>query len=193
MKARLGGKQAAPWMSERGLGSGANASSTLDFLPPPGTTRLEPGDFIEATIEHIVMPQFASDYYGPSESLRAALRKDENTWRMILREAVGNDRRVEVKTGKLERLHPDIRMVADADRAAFELTGGLGYVPITFTDLTSSRPFTLTVNGEPIDQSIHGNDFWQTDYDPDSRRWSRTYNIPIADKQPRKIEFGPDS
>ena len=38
------------------------------------------------------MPQFAADYYGPNEALRAALTESENTWRMIQREAVGNDR-----------------------------------------------------------------------------------------------------
>ena len=64
-------------------------TSTVDLLPPPGVTRLEPGDFVEATIEHVIMPQFAADYYGPNEALRAALGQWENTWRMIHREAVG--------------------------------------------------------------------------------------------------------
>ena len=56
-------------------------------------------------------PSSPSDYYGPNKSLRAALGQWENTWRMIHREATGNDRRVEVATGTLQqsvsrRAHP---------------------------------------------------------------------------------------
>ena len=82
-------------------------------------TDLEPGDFIEATIEHIVMPQFAQDYYGPNEALRAALKESENTWRMIYREATGNDRHVEVSKGTLERIYPSVRIRAEDDNAEF--------------------------------------------------------------------------
>jgi hypothetical protein len=177
-KARLGGKNASPWMAERGLTRHQSGSSTLDIIPPPGVTRLEPGDFIEATVEHIVMPKFARDYYGPDSALRAALTKDENTWRMIHREAVGNDYTVTMKAGTLERLHPDVRVRAEKDAAAFDLTGGVGCVPVTFTGLASFRDFTLNINGAPLDQAVHGNDFWQTDYDPATRTWSRTCNIP---------------
>jgi hypothetical protein len=43
--ARLGGKQAAPWIAERGVRARGADTSTLDVVPPPGLTRLEPGDF----------------------------------------------------------------------------------------------------------------------------------------------------
>ena len=45
------------------------------------------------------------------------------------------------------------------------------------------------IDGKALDQSVHGNDFWQTDYDPSTRRWSRTFNIPAADGKPRAIRF----
>jgi hypothetical protein len=48
---------------------------------------LDAGDFVEATIEHIIVPQFAEGYYGPNEALRAALSRNEDTWQMILWEA----------------------------------------------------------------------------------------------------------
>jgi Concanavalin A-like lectin/glucanases superfamily len=190
-KARLGGKPAAPWMAERGLTRFQNDSSTLDIVPPPGITRLEPGDFIEATVEHIVMPKFAKDYYGPSAALRTALTKDENTWRMIHREAVGGDRKVTMKTGTLVRLRPDVRVKAENGRASLDLTGGNNHVPVTFTGLSSPRNFQLTVGDAPLDQSIHGNDFWQTDYDPATRTWSRTYNIPPGGQELRRISLAP--
>jgi hypothetical protein len=188
-KARLGGKDASPWMAERGLSRGNADSSTLDILPPPGITRLEPGDHIEATLEHIVMPKFAKHYYGPSSALRAALTKDENTWRMIHREAVGNDYAVAMKAGTLERLHPDVRVRTVKDAATFDLTGGISHVPVTFTGLSSPRNSTLMVNGVPLNQAIHGSDFWQTDYDPVTRTWSRTYNLPPSDGKSQSISL----
>lgn len=187
--ARLGGKAASPWMAERGLDLHSVKSSTLDILPPPGVTRLEPGDFVEATIEHIVAPRFAKDYYGPNEALLVALTENENTWRMIFREAIGNDRKVEMTAGSLERLHPDIRIKVEKDAARFKVSGGLGHVPITFTGLSSSRRHALLVDGVPVDQSVHGNDFWQTDYDSASQTWSQTFNVRFEPNRTHEVQF----
>ncbi len=187
--ARLGGREAAPWIAERGVRARGADTSTLDLLPPPGLARLEPGDFVEATVEHLVIPHCADDYYGPNEALRAALQEDENTWRMVHREAVGNDRRVEMTTGTLESLHPAVTVHAADDTAEFMLTGGLGHVPITFEGLTSPRGHALYLDGKPLDQGVHGNDYWQTDYDPATRRWSRTYNVPTAGDRPHTIRL----
>jgi hypothetical protein len=182
-KARLGGKEAAPWIAERGLTLHQTDSSTLDILPPPGVTRLEAGDYVDATIEHLIVPQFAKDYYGSNEALRSSLGKYENTWRMIHREAAGNDRHVEMKVGDLLSRYPALAIRTVEDRAEFTLSGGLGYVPVTFTGLTSPRGYELSVDGEPVDQSVHGSDFWQTDFDPETKRWSRTYNVPCGGQE----------
>jgi hypothetical protein len=190
-KAKLGGKEVFPWFAEHGIDRGHNfQASTMDLIPPPGVKRFEPGDYIEATIEHIVMPRLASDYYGPNEALRAALQKDQNTWEMIYRQAVGDRLTVTPKIGQVEHLYPDLRIRAENDRAEFTLAGGVGYVPLTFTNLSSSRGFALTVDGQNIDQSIHGNDYWQTDYNPHSGRWSQTFNIPGQPGKTRTINFG---
>ncbi len=188
-KARLGGKNALPWIAEHGVNARGNPSSTLDIVPPPSVTRLEPGDFVEATIEHVVMPQFAKDYYGPNAALRAALTESENSWRMIYREAVGNDRQVEMTTGTLQHVYPNVSIRTQNDEAECTLARGLGYVPVTFTDLTSWRGYTLLVDGHPVDQSVHGNDFWQTDYDPVRQRWSRTYNVPVDTDAALSLHF----
>ena len=188
-KAKLGGKEAAPWISEHGLTKFGQESSTLDLVPPPGITHLEPGDYVEATIEHVVMPQFAGDYYGPNVALREALTKDENTWRMIHREAVGNDRCVEMKVGLLQRMFPAISIQAANDQAEFTLTGGLGYVPITISGLSSPTGFTFLVDDQPLQQSVHGRDFWQTDYDAKTKRWSLTYNVPVDDAEAHRVRL----
>lgn len=188
-KARLGGHDAAPWIAERGVSARQSDTSTIDILPPPGVTRLEAGDFVEATIEHLIVPQFAGDYYGPNEALRAALRTDGNTWRLIQREAVGNDRRVVMKVGTLRHTHPAITIETDKDHADAAISGGLGYVAITFSGLTSPHGYELSVNDQVVDQSVHGNDFWQTDYDPVTKRWSRTYNVPMPEGKTSSLRF----
>ena len=188
-RARLGGKEARPWVAEHGTVVGTAPTSTIDVVPPPDVTRLEAGDFVEATIEHLVIPQAVGDYYGPNEPLRAALATMQDTWRMVHREAVGNARRVEVGKGRLERLHPDVRVAAEDGRAEFTLRGGLGYVPITVTGLPTHRGGPLTVDGVPCDQSVHGNDFWQTDFDPESGTWSRTVTVPLPEGADHAIRF----
>lgn len=187
-QARLGGKPAAPWMAERGITVGED-SSTVDLIPPTGITRLEPGDFVETTIEHLVMPMSAGNYYGPDEGLRAALGKWGDTWRMIEREAVGNDRRVTVTTGTLEGLHPAVTIRAMDGKAAWTIAGGLGHVPITVTGLPAPRDQTLALDGRPVDQTVHGHDFWQTDYDAVSRTWSRTWNVPLDAGRPHALRL----
>lgn len=189
-KARLGGKDGArPWLVEH---SSKPSISTIDVVPPPGLKQLEAGDYLEATIEHVILPRHAADYYGPNQALRIALAKSGNTWKMMHRQAVEGERKVTVQHGALVRTTPDIWVRAGDDGVVeFTLDGGLGHVPVTFGNLASHRGYTLTIDGKVLDQSVHGNDFWQTDYDPNTKRWSRTYNVPAASAaaQPRKFQF----
>ncbi len=191
-KARLGGKEASPWIVERGVSQYGHDTTSIDVVPPPGVNHLQPGDYLEATVEHLVVPQSAADYYGPNERFQQALKKDGNTWRMIHREAQGNDRSVEVEIGKLERRFPDVRIASDEGRAEFRLEGGVGYIPVTITGLSSPKEGILVVDGNPLDQNVHGNDFWQTDYDLKSKTWSRTYNLPGSLEGSRLIQFLPE-
>lgn len=189
-KAKLGGKEASPWIVERGVHARGSDTSTVDLVPPPGVTGLVAGDFVEATIEYLIVPQFAADYYGPNEALRAALTEHENSWRMIHREAVGNVRQVDLRKGTLLRSYPDIEIGTTRDRASFSLTGGIGFIPVTFRGLSSPDGYELRVDGIVFDQKVHGKDFWQTDYDSVTRTWSRTYNLPSTEKgKTRQVEL----
>lgn len=189
-KARIGGRDASPWFAERGVQARRVDTSTIDLLPPPGIHRLLPGDFVEATIVHLVIPQTAADYFGPNENLQTALEQNADTWRMIHREALGDDRTVAVTRGTLEHLYPAIRIRTTAqNEAEFTLSGGLGYVPVTFAGLNGYRQARLEqrVPGrdwQPVDQSVHGNDFWQTDYDPETASWELTYTLPTDSSEP---------
>ena len=197
-RARLGGREAGPWCAEYGVGARGINTSTIDFVPPPDVRRLLPGDFVEATFEHVVMPQFARDYYGPNENLRAALTRDENTWRPMWREAAGNDLQVTAARGVVERTWP-VRVRAAGDRAEFSVTGGLGYVPLTIAGLTSCRAPCLEQREgdgpwQPVDQAVHGKDFWQVDRDAASGTYEVTYTVkldtPGDERRTRGLRFG---
>ncbi len=177
-QARLEGKPARPYFAEHGLDRHSQKSSTFDLLPPPGLTRLKPGDFVEAVIEHLVIPQSAEDYYGPDPALREALSKHGNSWQMIHREARQHSIRADIQTGSFLHLHPGLFVQTDKGIAKFSLQGGTGFIPVTFTGLPTHDTPHPTFDGQPFDQSVHGNDFWQTDYDPQTQTWSRTYNFP---------------
>ena len=108
---------------------------------------------------------------------------------MIHREAVGNDRCVEMKVGLLQRMFPAISIQAANDQAEFTLTGGLGYVPITISGLSTPTGFTFLVDDQPLQQSVHGRDFWQTDYDAKTKTWSLTYNVPVDDTKAHRVRL----
>jgi len=181
-RARLGGQPARPWMAERGARVRGKDTSLVDIVPPPSVRKLLPGDFVTGVIEHVVMPQRADDYYGPNANLRKALGRWGDTWRMIHREAVGNDLAVAVSVGTLERSRPT-KIRAKNDRVEFTVAGGLGALPVTFTGLTSYRRPKLEMRvgaaqWKTVDQTVHGKDFWQTDYDQASGTWETTYSVP---------------
>lgn len=188
-QAKLGGKAAAPWVAERGAGARGADTSTADILPPPGVTKLLPGDFVDATFEHLIVPQSAADYYGPDQALRSALSQWADTWRMVEWEAKGNDRRAAAKRGSIERVFPSVLIRAEGDAAEITIQGGLGYVPVTFAGLSTATGFLLSVDGQPVDQGVHGKDYWQADYDPATARWSLTYNLRLPEGKTHAIRL----
>ena len=181
--AKLAGRPARPWAAERGAHVRGADTSLIDLLPPPSVSKLLPGDSVDAVIEHVVVPQFAADYYGPNANLAAALKTHQNTWKMVFREARGNDLEILVTRGRLRRRRPAL-IRASGNRAEFSITGGLGHVPVTLSGLTGFRNPVLEIRQPAgpwrrVDQADHGNDFWQTDYDAASQTWDLTYSLPL--------------
>jgi len=146
-------------------------------------------------VELIVVPMAAADYYGPNAGLRAALQAGANTWRPVHREARGNCLTVRAAQGTVLRRYPVTVRVAADETADLTVTGGIGSVPVTFVGLRGHRTYALDIeaNGRRarFDQSVHGNDYWQTDYDPAARTWRVTYGIPLdtAGDAPRTVRL----
>ena len=156
----------------------------LDLLltPPAGVSQFLPGDSVEIEVEWVTLHREADDYYGPNEAYRQHLTEHPHSWRTIQREAVGNDLRVHVRGGALLHRYPII-IQTDAPEVHAQIQGGCGKVPIRFEGLKSATGYTLyqVVDGQALvfDQSVHGNDFWQTDFDVKSNSYTRTYNLPL--------------
>jgi hypothetical protein len=192
-KAVLGGKpcpqpHASFFATEYGKG---NFRTVVELSPPPDLPALQRGDFVEADLELVVFPADPKAYYGPNTTFRQALDADADTWRLVQREAAGNALQVTRRTGKLTRNYP-LAVTADAKgRAACDLTGGIGYVPVTFSGLKDYRGFELLLDGHPLNQAVHGNDFWQTDYDASQGRWRLTYNLLRDGHGPNRLELRP--
>ena len=151
-----------------------------ECAPPPGIHELLPGDFVEADLELVVFPGTAAAYYGPDKAFQAVLARDADTWRMVQREAAGHDLQPDVRRGLVLQPYP-LRVAVDAHQAAeVRLRGGPGYVPVTFAGLTAPDGYVLSVDDQPLQQAVHGNDFWQTDYDAAAQRWRQTFNIALS-------------
>jgi len=166
-----------------------NHRTVAELAPPPGITRLQPGDFVEADLELVVFPADAQAYYGPDHEFQEAVARDGDTWRLVQREAAGNALQCEARRGNL--LHPyPLRVAVDGQQTAeVTLRGGLGYVPLTFMGLTSPAGYALNVDDRPVDQTIHGNDFWQTDCDPPTGLWRQTYNVRFDAGRTHTVRF----
>ena len=168
---------------------GVGLDLDLLLVPPPGVEQLQPGDTVEMQVEWITLPRLADDYYGPNETFRKHLTENPSSWKTTYREASGNDLKVSAKGGTVLKSYP-IRVRAEAATIQVIVQGGVGFVPITFTGLKSVKDLALfeIVDGREIklDQSVHGNDFWQTDYDEGDQTYQLTYNLPLDNKPKSK-------
>lgn len=175
-KARLGGVAVPePSFGFYGTENGP-PSANVELVPPTGCTGLVPGDFVEAEVEWLVLPQSAEDYYGPNSALRADLAAHGGTWRVVQRLAAGNDLQVTLTQGTLRRNLPIEIAVDAAEEAAAVVQGGVGYVPVRFCGLRSPKGHVLEVDGARLDQAVHGNDFWQAEQATDGS-FTLTYNV----------------
>ncbi|MBT3193211.1 MAG: alpha/beta hydrolase fold domain-containing protein [Verrucomicrobia bacterium] len=215
-----GTKQHAPALSliveDKGDGKKGVA---CDLVAPKGVTEFKPGDRVRFDMELMTHPRIADDYYGDNQAFIKHLRENPRSWKTVYREAKGNDLEVAVSGGVLLKNYPVIIQVAsrtgilpvrtdkmsvlqrEATVATVDITGGIGYVPIRFENLDSNDYALYEVKQDKevlLDQSIHGNDYWQTDYDAASRSYKMTFNLPLDGKPTskwvlRQIDFGTGS
>jgi hypothetical protein len=160
------------------------ANVDLRLVAPPSVTTFKPGDTVELDVEWITYPAKAIDYYGPNTAFRKHLTELPGSWKTIYREASGNSLKINASGGSILQNYP-IVVRADAPTISLNITGGVGMVPVRFVGLKNSNGMELCrvvdESPVPLNQGVHGNDFWQTDYDAKSATYSLTYNLPLDD------------
>jgi hypothetical protein len=154
----------------------------LLLVPPEGVTDFKPGDTVEVDLQWITLPRVADDYYGPNEAFRTHLAANPRSWKTVYREARGNDLDVTVDGGAATHTYPII-IQASQPEITVDIRGGVGAVPIRFDGLKTPSGDILyrDIDGQlvPLDQSVHGNDYWQTGYDAGSNTCRMSFNLPL--------------
>jgi hypothetical protein len=194
-RARLGGQDVArPALSL--LGSQSPAFGVIaEISAPAEVTRLHQGDFVEMLVELVLVPVHPEHYLGTNAALKRDLPALANTWKAVYHQAAANTLRLDLACGTLVRAYPPEIEVDASGVAAFTVTGGSGYVPFSFTGVTSPAGADLreVVGGVEVavDQSDHGQDFWQAEHQPARGSYRITYNLPLdtADGEPVRREF----
>jgi len=180
-KARIDGREEPPTAACYGTENGP-PSCNVELTPPSGVTGLRPGDFVEAWVELLVLPQSADDYYGPNEFSKQDLQKNANTWKPVFRQAAGNALEVTAIEGILRRPYPPCVEVGPAHSAEIAIAGGVGYIPLIFTGLDDYRGWELCRKQRDewvaVDQSAFGNDFWQVDRE-ETGGYAITFNVSL--------------
>jgi len=89
---------------------------------------------------------------------------------------------VKVNGGRVLRNYPLI-IQSEKPEVMVTIKGGVGAVPIRFEGLKTNKGYHLyqIVKGQHIklDQSNHGNDFWQCDYDAATKTYKMSFNLPL--------------
>lgn len=158
----------------------------LHLVAPSEVTKFQPGDSLEMDLEWITLPNVADDYYGPNEAFRQHLTENPKSWKTTYREAIANDLQVVVNGGMMLNRYP-IEIRAESPVVEVSIKGGVGYIPIRFHHLKSINGLALfeVTDGKEIqlNQAVHGNDFWQVDFDEADKTYQITYNLPLDGKR----------
>ena len=180
-------------------------------MPPTEIQKFQPGDSVELEIELDVVPVHADDYQGPNEDFLKHLTASPASWKIFHRAATTNDLRIEVQGGTLLRKLPIVIQADPAAKTIqLKIQGGAGAVPVRFEGLESAKGYELgqLVSGTklmneylpvmkefapsianrleprtlPLDQGFQGNDYWETSLEPETKTYTRTYNLPLDGK-----------
>ena len=152
--------------------------ASIDLGPEVRT--LESGDYVRMEVEWMTTTLVAEDYYGPNRNFGAHLGLHPKSWRTPMREAVHNGvlLRVSVEGGTVQQNYP-LSIAAKDPVVTANIAAGLGGFPMEFTGLPhTDYSLYKVVDDEEVlfDQSVHGNDYWQTEYDTVDQTFTMTFN-----------------
>lgn len=169
-----------PYFRERVTSTSGFYPQSYCIVPPKEVTSFLAGDSIELILEVCLIPKLAEVYYGPNKNYRDALAIMGNTWKMLYREALGNSIQASSTSHELNLNYP-LTVKTVNNTATVNIHGGVGYVPLVFSNLTSindPKLWLVTDKGEVlIDQSKYGKDFWQAEHNNETGLYELIYNV----------------
>ncbi len=144
---------------------------------------IKKGSVIEMVVEYSILPAKVNTFYGSADYLLQTMDL-MGTATAMYQQVVGGKILANATVGQIISEQPVV-VVADNSGAEVvaqvEVNGGLGYLPITIKGLPTYKGYKLQVekNGAwvDIDQSVKGNDFWQTYYNANTGEYSLTFNV----------------
>ena len=155
----------------------------IELCPPAevGNT-IEKGSTVEGVVEYLNLPVSKEAYYGPSEVMQSIPAEYFNTYRAAYYYVLGGKYTTEASIGEITKAVPiTVKTVEGEVAAQITITGGISYVPITFTNVPSYSGYRLEKKeGDQwvmVDQSYNGNDYWQAWYDSDTATYELTFNV----------------
>ena len=152
---------------------------------------IQKGSVVTGIVQYANLPNFRQWYYGGNETIENLPEDMFDSWKLAHFISKGEELQVTALKGKITQTYPTVIQAEKGGEAAqITIKGGLGYVPITFTGLTSYSGYSLmkkTDDGwEKVDQSVHGNDYWQVWYDSEKGNYEWTYNV-LHDGNPDSV------
>ena len=155
----------------------------IELCPPEAVgNTITKGSTVEGVVEYLNLPVTKEAYYGPSEVMKSIPADEFNTYKAAYRYVLGGKYSAEASVGEITNRVPiSVRTVPGEVAAQIKVTGGISYVPLTFTNVPSYSGYRLEKKeGDQwvmVDQSFNGNDYWQAWYDADTATYELTFNV----------------
>jgi len=180
-KATLNGKEySLPGYELYGTSNGNVQPSCEITTPVEVGNKVKKGSVIELNIEYSILPNNSDTFYGEADYL-VQTKTMFGSATAFYQQAVGGEQIAKASVGEITKSYPlTIKAKQENIAAEFELSGGLGYVPVFFDNLKTNDYKLQVKNGtewEDIDQSVKGNDFWQVNYDEYEDVYQYGFNV----------------
>ena len=174
--------------------SSTHSNMALLIIPPKEITKFSKDDIVDLEVQLITIPLNRNHYYGPNLQFQQHLTHHPQSWQTALREAKGNDiqlTNVEPSNTVVKQLYPLILELQNDVSVQFTIVsssstdGVIGALPIRFENLSNYHGYQLVQLVDkaqiPFEPNVHGNDFWQTDYNASTHKYNMTFNVPMDD------------
>lgn len=158
-------------------------SSCEITLPEACGKKISKNSTVQMTVEYSILPANADTYYGDCDYLLAQ-KSDIGTAKSLYNQVANNRIYTDVRIGNDNTAGSIVNITVDnrsAVVAEFSLKGGLGYTPFVFNGLTGYSGYRLEkyASGawQAVEQSVRGNDYWQTHYDTKTQTYQLVFNV----------------